>query len=347
MRSFQLHIPATMEEAVELLATHGSESRPLGGGTDLVAGVMRDQIIGPGLPYPTHLVDVAGLPELTGIRVEGDGSVVIGAGTKLVELTESAPIAGSWPLVARAAGDVASPEIRAVGTLGGNLHQRPRCWFFRNKDFDCAKKGGDICYAVKGDNRYNAILEGHLCFIVHPSDLATALVALGADARVRSTAGERTIAFDDYFIGPDRDLLRETVLDPGDVLVEVRVPPPGPGTHQAWGKLNEKGKPTWDFAVVSAAVSMTLEDGAWTGGRIVIGGVAPVPYRALALEEALDGRDVRSAVDDAVDEIGRLARPMRDNAYKVDLAKDVVRRVILEALDGPSTPEPGTSRSGR
>lgn len=347
MRSFQLHIPATMEAAVDLLATHGTDARPLGGGTDLVAGVMRDQIIGPGLPYPTHLVDIAGLPELTGIRVEGDGSVVIGAGTRLVELTESDAIARSWPLIARAAGDVASPEIRAVGTLGGNLHQRPRCWFFRNKDFDCVKKGGDICYAVKGDNRYNAILEGHLCFIVHPSDLATALVAIGAAARVRSREGERTIPFDDYFIGPGRDLLRETVLEPGDVLVDVRVPPPGPATHQAWGKLNEKGKPTWDFAVASAAVNMTLDDGVWRSGRIVIGAVAPVPYRALAVEEALDGRDVRSAIDNAVRQIDRLARPMRDNAYKVDLAKAVLRSVILEALDGPSIAQWDTHGSDR
>ena len=331
MRAFQLHIPATLEEAVELLAAHGGDGRPLGGGTDLVAGVMRDQLIGPGLPYPTHLVDVARLPELAGIRVDDDGSVVIGAGTTLVELAESEVIRSSWPLVARAAGDVASPEIRAVGTLGGNLHQRPRCWFFRNKDFDCAKKGGDICYAVKGDNRYNAILEGHLCFIVHPSDLATALVALGAEARVASRAGERTIAFDDYFIGPDEDLLRETVLQSGDLLVEVRVPPPGPGTHQGWGKLNEKGKPTWDFAVASTAVSMALDHGTWRAGRIVVGGVAPVPYRARAVEDALDGHDVRSAVDDAVAEIGRLARPMRDNGYKVDLAMQVVRRVILAA----------------
>lgn len=337
MRAFQLHEPATAAEAVELLAEHGTEARPLAGGTDLVAGVMRDQIVGKGMPYPTHLVDVARIPALRGIRVDADG-LVVGASTQLVEIAESAEVRARWPLLAAAAQGVASPEIRAVGTLGGNIHQRPRCWFFRNKDFDCVKKGGDICYAVKGDNRYNAILGGNLCYIVHPSDLATALLALGARARVMSPEGDRVIPFDDYFVAPHEDLLRETALRPDELLVEVVVPPPADGAGQAWEKLNEKGGPTWDFAVVSAAAVVSADDGVWRDGRIVLGGVAPVPYRATAIEAALVGEDVRDALPEAVAEIRRLARPMTRNAYKVELVEHVVERVVLAALERATAP---------
>jgi len=345
VRSFQLHIPSSVAEAADLLSTHGTEARPVGGGTDLVAGIMRDQIVGRGMPYPSHLVDIVNLTELSGISVQGD-HVAIGAGTTLVDVGESAVLQRSWPLLAEAAGDVASPEIRAVGTVGGNLHQRPRCWFFRNKDFDCAKKGGDICFAVKGDNRYNAILDGHLCFIVHPSDLATVLLALDAQARVVSRSGERVVPFDEYFIGPDKDLLRESVLRPDELLAEVRVPPPAPNTYQAWAKINEKGAATWDFAIVSVAAAITAVDGVWRGGRIVLGGVAPVPYRAIAVEEALSGRNVRAALPAAVAEVRRLARPMRHNAYKVDLAEHLLERVVLAALDSEPTARPWPDPAG-
>lgn len=332
MRAFRLHEPATVGEAVDLLERHGTRARPLAGGTDLVAGIMRDQIVGKGMPYPSDLIDVMRVPGLAGIRVGPDGAT-IGAATTLIEIAESAELARRWPLLTGAAAEVASPEIRAIGTLGGNIHQRPRCWFFRSRDFDCAKKGGDICYAVKGDNRYNAILGGALCYIVHPSDLATALLALGATARVASSRGERTIPFDEYFVGPDVDLLRETVLDPDELLVGVTVPPAADGTRQAWQKINEKGRPTWDFAVVSAAVSMIVEGGVWRGGRIVLGGVAPVPYRARVVEEALEGRDVREAIAEAVSAVGRVARPMGHNGYKVQLIEHLLDRVIVGALD--------------
>ena len=339
MRAFELHAPATVEEAVQLLAEHGPRARPLAGGTDLVVGMMRDEIVGKGLPYPTHLVDVARLPELAGVEATADG-LVVGAATTLVDLGASAIVERDWPLLAAAARGVASPEIRSIGTLGGNLNQRPRCWFFRNRDFDCAKKGGDICYAVKGDNRYNAILGGNLCFIVHPSDTGTALLALDARARVASPTGERVIPFADYFIGPDEDLLRETVLGPDELLLAVEVPHPAPGTVQAWGKVNEKGLPTWDFAIASVALSMVVGDGIWRDGRIVLGGVAPVPYRATALEVVLSGRDVRAALPDAVEELARIARPMRHNAYKVTIAQDLLQRVVLDAL-GPPAGAPG------
>lgn len=333
MRAFELHRPPGLAEAIDLLAVHGTRGRPVAGGTDLVAGVMRDQIVGKGMPYPSHLVDVAGLSELRGIRAEADAAV-IGASTTLLEIGESPELQDGWPLLVDAAAQVASPEIRALGTLGGNIHQRPRCWFFRNRDFDCAKKGGDICYAVKGDNRYNAILGGNLCFIVHPSDLATALLALGAFGRVSSRTGDRTIAFDDYFIGPDEDILRENVLAPDELLTDVIVPRPAPGARQAWEKLNEKGAPTWDFALASAAVVLDERDGVWTSGRIVLGGVAPVPWRASIVEEMLAGNDIRTALPDAIDALRRETRPMGGNGYKVDLVAHVLERAVMRAVDG-------------
>jgi xanthine dehydrogenase YagS FAD-binding subunit len=339
VRAFQLHEPQSLGEAVDLLAMYGTRSRPLAGGTDLVAGVMRDQLIGKGMPYPSHLVDLTKVPEMGGIRVGPEGAV-IGATTTLAEIAESDDLGRSWPMLVATASEVASPEIRAIGTIGGNLHQRPRCWFFRNKDFDCIKKGGDICFAVKGDNRYNAILGGHLCFIVHPSDLASTLVALGAQARVVSSDGERTISFDEYFIGPQEDLLRETVLRPDELLADVMIPAPMPGTYQAWEKINEKDAPTWDFALASVAAVMTVVDGVWHGGRIVLGGVAPVPFRATVVEDAFAGHEIRSALPAAIAAIRGIARPMSDNAYKVDLVEYLLERVVAAALARGPIPAP-------
>lgn len=339
MRSFRLHEPGTIAEATGLLDAYGAHALPLAGGTDLVAGIMRDQVIGKAMPYPSDLVDVMKVPGMRGIRV-GPGGAVIGAATTLVDVAESADLRRSWPLLAHSAGEVASPEIRAIGTVGGNLHQRPRCWFFRGRDFDCIKKGGDICFAVKGDSRYNAILGGHLCFIVHPSDLATSLVALGAQARVVSSHGDRTVSMDDYFVGPLENLVRETALRPGELLAEISIPSPGPDTYEAWEKMNEKDAATWDFAIVSAAAVMTVVDGVWKAGRIVLGGVAPVPYRATVVEDALRGQDVRSALPDALSEVRKVARPMRDNAYKLDLVEYLVERVVLAALERPPVAPP-------
>jgi xanthine dehydrogenase YagS FAD-binding subunit len=241
-------------------------------------------------------------------------------------------------LLAAAAGEVGSAEIRAIGTLGGNLHQRPRCWFFRSKDFDCIKKGGDICYAVKGDNRFNAIIGGHLCFIVHPSDLAVALLALDASAEVASAGGGRRVSFSEYFVGPGENLLQESVLQPDEVLTGVHVPPAAPGTRHAWEKLNDKGLPTWDFAVASAAVSIRVADGICQSSRIVLGGVAPVPYRATVVEEALAGREVNEAMAEASAAIRAVARPMPRNGYKVGLAEVVIERALTKALASAPVP---------
>ncbi len=330
MKSFALHEPKTLDEALVLLQQLGPTARPLAGGTDLLA-LMRGAVAGHGMPYPTDLVDLSTVAGMSGIHVSADG-VAIRAGTTLAEIAESPALREGWPLLVDAVGGIASAEVRATATLGGNINQRPRCWFFRGREFDCLKKGGDVCFAVEGHNRYHAIIGGHLCFIIHPSDTATALVALDARARIASVEGERWVPFGDYFVSPRQNLLSETVLREGEVLVEVVVPPVPAGARTVWRKLTDKGRDTWDFTLLSVAAVVVAVDGIWEDGRIVLGGVAPTPYRARVVEEALAGKDVRRALAEATERLRSVARPMRDNAYKVPLVQTVIETALLDAL---------------
>jgi xanthine dehydrogenase YagS FAD-binding subunit len=200
----------------------------------------------------------------------------------------------------------------------------------RGKDFNCFKKGGDFCFSVSGDNRYHAIIGGELCYIVHPSDTATAFLALNASAKIHGPNGERTVSFDDFFVGPGQDILRENVLQPDEILVEVSIPTPAPGTRQGWTKL--KNRQVYDFAVVSVATAFTAENGTWQDGRVVLGGVAPVPYRALVVENQLKGKNVQTVIKQAAGQIRTVSRPMSMNAYKVDLAQNLIESTILGAL---------------
>jgi len=225
---------------------------------------------------------------------------------------------------------VASPLIRNFGTLGGNINQRPRCWFFRGENFACYKKGGDFCYAVTGDNRYHAIIGGELCYIVHPSDTATALLALPTQVKIAGAGGERTIPFDQYFHGPREDVLTETVLKPNEMMTEIIVPTPAAGTKMAWNKL--KDRQVYDFALVSVAAVFTTDGGTWKDGRITLGGVAPVPYRATVVEDALKGKDIKASIKAAAAQLRTVARPMSLNAYKIDLALGLIERTVLQAL---------------
>ncbi len=330
MKNFDLYEPSNVREAVATLVKIGPKAKVLGGGSDLVAGVMKDWVQGKGMPLPDALVDLSTIPQLRGIKVDKTGAT-IGAMTTLTEIVESKELNAQFSLLTQAAHSVASPLIRNYGTLGGNLNQRPRCWFFRGKDFNCYKKGGDFCYSVGGDNRYHAIIGGELCYIVHPSDTATALLALHAQAKVAGPKGERTVPFDSYFISPREDVLKENVLKPDEVMTEVFIPTPAPGTKQAWSKL--KNRQVYDFAIVSVAAAFTVDgNGNWTDGRVVLGGVAPVPYRATNIENQLKGKNVKNSIKPAAATIRTVARPMSMNAYKVDVAQIMVERTILGAL---------------
>src|ERR1700716_1134392 len=331
MRGFELYDATTVKEAVDLLGKNsGRAVRVVGGGSDLVGGVMKDWVQGKGMPLPEVLIDITTIKDIVGIKTDGGGTT-IGAATTLTDVIDNKDLVSKMPVLTNAALSVASPLIRNFGTLGGNINQRPRCWFFRGEDFNCYKKGGDFCYSVTGDNTYHAIIGGELCYIVHPSDTSTALLALNASARIAGPAGVREVAFDNYFHGPREDVLTETVLKANELMTEITIPTPAAGTRMAWTKL--KDRQVYDFAVVSVAVAFTVDGaGKWADGRIVLGGVAPVPYRAAVVEGALKGQDVKAVAKQAAAQIRTVARPMSLNSYKVDIAQNLIERTLLQAL---------------
>src|SRR2546425_11111426 len=330
MRGFELYDATTVKEAVDLLGKYsGRTVKVVGGGSDIVGGVMKDWVQGKGMPLPEVLIDITTIKDIVGIKSDGGGTT-IGAATTLSDVINDKDLASKLPVLTNAALSVASPLIRNFGTLGGNINQRPRCWVFRGEDFNCYKKGGDFCYAVTGDNRYHAIIGGELCYIVHPSDTATALLALNAKGKVASVPGNRDVAFDNYFIGPREDVLRENVLKPNEFMTHVEIPNPASGTKFGWTKL--KDRQVYDFALISVAAAFTVDGGTWKDGRVTLGGVAPVPYRAKVVEDALKGKNIKDTIKTAAAQIRTVARPMSVNAYKVDLAQGLIERTIMEAL---------------
>ncbi len=330
MRGFELYDATTVKEAVDLLGKYsGRAVKVVGGGSDIVGGVMKDWVQGKGMPLPEVLIDITTIKDIVGIKTDGGGTT-IGAATTLSDIIDNKDLAAKLPVLTNAALSVASPLIRNFGTLGGNINQRPRCWFFRGEDFNCYKKGGDFCYAVTGDNRYHAIIGGELCYIVHPSDTSTALLALNASAKIAGTGGERTVAFDDYFTGPRVDVLRENVLKPNEFMTHVTIPNPASGAKFGWTKL--KDRQVYDFALISVAAVFTVSGGNWQDGRITLGGVSPVPYRAKVVEDFLKGKDIKATAKQAAAQIRTVARPMSLNSYKVDLAQGLIERTILDAL---------------
>jgi len=330
MRAFELYDATTVSEAVTLLKQNSDRAvKVVGGGSDLVGGILKDWVHGKGLPFPDVLIDLTTIKDMTQIDA-GSSEASIGAAATLSQVIDHKDIQAKFPLLVAAAQSVASPLIRNFGTLGGNVNQRPRCWFFRGEDFNCYKKGGDFCYAVTGDNRYHAIIGGELCYIVHPSDTATALLALNAKAKISGVGGDREVAFDSYFIGPREDVLRENVLKKDEFVTHITIPNPASGTKMAWNKL--KDRQVYDFALTSVAVSFTMSGNNWNDGRVVVGGVSPVPYRAKVVEDALKGKDIKATAKQAAAQIRTVARPMSLNAYKVDLAAGLIERTLLDAL---------------
>ena len=306
------------QEALDNLASQGAYVHA--GGTDLL-GCARDEVF-----EVEKLVSISRLEELKGITHADEGGIRIGALTTISEIAASAVIRESYPGLAQAASDVASPQLRNQGTLGGNLCQRPRCWYFRG-DFHCAKKGGDMCYAVEGENRYHAIFGGDPCYIVHPSDTAPMLVALGAKVRISGTRGERSMALEDFFVLPDQDLERENVLQQGEIVTEVALPAAS-GVKSSYRKVRERG--AWDFALVSVALAVRLSGSTVAEARVVLGGVAPAPWRSAAAEAALIGKEPTPSVAAAVAAAAVAgAQPLEQNAYKVLLAKGALMESLV------------------
>ena len=311
--------PTTLAEATTALASPGARAHA--GGTDLL-GCLRD-----GVFAADTVVSLGGIPELRGVRKNLDGGLIIGAMTTLAEVARDPAVSAGYAALADGALSAASPQLRNQGTLGGNLCQRPRCWYYRG-DFQCARKGGDKCFAAEGENQFHCLFGGDVCFYVHPSDTAPALVAFDAAVRITGKQGSRSVPVAQFFVAPAVDYTRETVLAPGEVVTEVVLPPQPAGTRSTYRKLRARG--SWDFALAGAAVVTTLDGGRVRRARIVLSGVAPVPWRVPAAERALVGQPITAATARAAAAAAvQGAEPLAENGYKVELVRGAVEEALL------------------
>jgi xanthine dehydrogenase YagS FAD-binding subunit len=272
-------------------------------------------------------VSINGIKDLTGIRPRPGGGLRIGALTTLTELAESRQILDSYPVLAQAAAAVGSPQLRNQGTLGGNLCQRPRCWYFRG-DFHCLRKGGDQCFASAGQNQLHCIFGGYECFMVHPSDTAPALVALDAKVTVTGRRGTRQMPLASFFVLPKTSLVKENVLEPGDVLTEVLLDAPQPGTRSMYRKVRERA--SFDFALAGAAIVLSMAEGKVRTARVVLSGVAPAPWRSPEAEQSLVGKPLDAATAEAAATAAvKPSVPLAENAYKVPLVRGILEETLL------------------
>ncbi|MEX2581667.1 MAG: xanthine dehydrogenase family protein subunit M [Gemmatimonadota bacterium] len=321
MPAYELFQPTDVEAAIALLNEHGEGARVLAGGMD-TWDWLKDRT-----KKVTALVDLAGIEELQEIRATPDG-VEIGALAPLTAVVKNAEIQQNYKVLADAAVQVATPQIRNQGTLGGNVSQDTRCWYYR-AGWPCYRAGGNICYAntPASLNREHAILGADRCVAVSPSDTAPALIALDARMVVRNRGGEREIEAANYFIGPGTDITRMTVLQQGDVLTAIRIPNTWSGARFYFEKITDRK--AWDFPLVNVASALRVENGTIQDARIAVGGVAPKPLRLFRVEQAIVGRALNEeTATEAGDLAVRGAEPLRLNGYKVPLMRNLVKRSI-------------------
>jgi xanthine dehydrogenase YagS FAD-binding subunit len=319
MVRFELAKARTTAEARELVAEKaGSVFKS--GGIDLVDH-LKERLV-----EPPRVVDLRSIPGLDEISVLPDGALNIGARATLARVAAHETIRKTHPALARACGEAASPQIRNVATIGGNVLQRPRCWYYRLESYRCLKKGGDTCFAIAGENRYHVIFGGGPVFAPHPSNAAVPLVAYRAGFVVEGPKGSRVVAAEDFFVLPAKDPKRENVLGPDEILLGMRVPPTT-GWRSAYAEIRERAG--FDWPLVAAAVAVRMAGGLVQEARVVLGQVAPIPWRSAAAEKALSGKPLTS---DTAAAAGRAAtdgaEPMTDNGYKVELTATLVRRVV-------------------
>ena len=315
----------SIQEAVALLGEPGTVA--MGGGTDLLPQV-RDGVVA-----AKRLVGLAAIPELAAIEETADGGLSIGAAATIADVA-SHPLVRRYAALAEAAGGLATPQIRNEGTIGGNLAQRPRCWYYRSPLIPCLKKGGDRCYALAGNTRLLCVTGGDRCYIVHPSDTAVALSALDARIEIIGPNGRRDVVISEFFAGPGKDLLRENVLEPDEVIARIVLPASAVTDRSVYLKVRERESGDFALGQRRRQPSRWMTDGNdRQGSRIALGGVAPVPYRAIEVEDFLAGKSA-SQVDAA--EAAMLAlpdsTPLPQNGYKLPMARNTVRRALTHLL---------------
>ena len=308
----------SLKEAIGQLSSKGA--RIHAGGTDLL-GCLRDDIFG-----AEKLVSIGQLKALHGISQANNGGLRIGALTTIAEIENSKILQERYSALSQAASEVASPQLRNQGTIGGNLCQKPRCWYYRG-EFHCLRKGGDTCYAYQGENQFHCIFGGSGCYIVHPSDTAPALVAFEAMVRVNGPGGTRLVPVAKFHVPPGENVQKETILKPNEIVTEILLPPPAKGLHSSYRKV--RARRSWDFALASVALALQFDGDKIVKARVVLGGAAPVPWRSKEVEEVitgkrLDAETVTSAAAAAV----KNAQPLKHNGYKISLFRGIIEEEL-------------------
>jgi xanthine dehydrogenase YagS FAD-binding subunit len=321
MPAFDLLQPDSIAEARKLLEQHGRESWVLAGGLDSFDW-LKDRI-----KQPKSVVDLSGVEELKGIRNTSDG-IEIGAMTTLTEVVQHPVIKEKYGLLAEAASVVASPQIRNQGTIGGNVSQDTRCWYYR-AGWPCYRAGGNICYAdtPEGRNREHAILHADRCVAVNPSDTAPALIALDAKFVISTPKGERLVNAEDYFVGPDIDITRLHILQPGDLLTAIRIPSAWAGAKFYFEKVRDRN--VWDFPLLNVGSAMVVSGDKIERIRMAVNGAAARPLRLMAVENAVRGLPANAATGEMAGKLAvQGAVPLQFNAYKIPLMRNLVKRAI-------------------
>jgi len=322
MPVFELFQPTTVDDTLALLETYKKDAWVLAGGLDTFDWLKdrnkRRKVV----------VDLSGVEELRGVKTTDDGGIEIGAATTLTNLVKHPLVKEKYPILTQAAELVASPQIRNQGTVGGNVSQDTRCWYYRS-GWSCYRAGGNICYAdtPSAINREHAIFDANRCVAVNPSDTAPALIALDAKMVIRSSDGERVVDAENYFIGPSIDIMRMTVLRPGELLTAIRVPATWAGAEFYFEKVRERQ--VWDFPLVNVAAALKVANGTIQSSRIVVNAVAARPMRLTSVEDAVAGKPRNEETATMAGELAvQGARPLAHNGYKIPLMRNLVRRAI-------------------
>jgi xanthine dehydrogenase YagS FAD-binding subunit len=325
MTPFEHTAAETPREAVTLLAAAPDGSaRLIAGGTDLLT------LMKAGIETPRQLIDLKpARGDLRYLLFDPDGTLHMGALTTLAEVARHPEVAARLPILLQAVRDAATPQLRATATVAGNLLQRNRCWYFRGA-FTCWMKGGDECLARHGQNQHHAIFESSRCVAPHPSDVAPALLALEASVIIQGPAGTRVIPLDQLLVAPNDAARVAHRLGSDEVITEIHVPPQPEGARGVYLKAMERQ--AWSFALASVAAQLTLREGVAEQARLILGGVATIPWRAQAAEDALIGQRVTvELAATAADQAMASATPLSHNGYKVPLTRELLRRAILQA----------------